>query len=179
MLVGQQVFEMANRELFTLSLPSEARDYADTILQVAQEESVDPMIIAALGQRESRWGHALSPQGPGGTGDYGHGHGLMQIDDRSHSDFLDNYDWTDPYTNVQYAIHNVLKPNLDFFTQKGLQGDQLVSAAVAAYNAGPGNVWKAIQAGKSPDAVTTGRNYASDVLARAASAANAFNSQVS
>ena len=40
-------------------------------------------------------------------------------------------------------------------------------AAIAGYNAGPGNVRKALEAGADPDSVTTGRDYSKDVKARA------------
>jgi hypothetical protein len=43
----------------------------------------------------------------------------------------------------------------------------LFQATVAAYNCGPGNVRKALEAGADVDSLTTGRDYAKDVLDRA------------
>ena len=45
---------------------------------------------------------------------------------------------------------------------------ELIEAAVAAYNAGPGPVASAIEQGRDPDIVTTEGNYSKDVLGRAA-----------
>jgi soluble lytic murein transglycosylase-like protein len=41
-----------------------------------------------------------------------------------------------------------------------------VTRAAAAYNAGPGNVDRALAAGRSADSVTTGSDYGSDVARR-------------
>jgi hypothetical protein len=41
-----------------------------------------------------------------------------------------------------------------------------VARAAAAYNAGPGNVDRAIAAGHSADSVTAGGDYGSDVAGR-------------
>jgi soluble lytic murein transglycosylase-like protein len=41
-----------------------------------------------------------------------------------------------------------------------------VAKAAAAYNAGPGNVDRALAAGRSADSVTAGGNYGSDVARR-------------
>jgi soluble lytic murein transglycosylase-like protein len=134
---------------------------------------VDPLLLAAVIDRESLGGDALKPKGPAGTGDGGHGRGLGQIDDRSHASFLAaKFDsgaplWQDPTFNVLYAA-KLLRKNLDRFGEEG--------PAVAAYNCGPGNVRAALArlpAGASADdrlaAVdqrTAHRNYASDVLRR-------------
>lgn len=81
-----------------------AADLSDVILRVAREKGVSPLLIASILHNESAFGDALSPRGPGGTGDAGHGHGLMQIDDRTWGDWLSQYDWTDPYTNVLKGV---------------------------------------------------------------------------
>lgn len=53
-------------------IPEAARQYLSIISQVAQEEGVDPLLITAIGWRESNWGtaSALDQPGPGGTGDF-------------------------------------------------------------------------------------------------------------
>ena len=104
-------------ELFKLIIPSVARPYADVILQVAREESISPFLITTIGYRESGWGTSpyLDKPGPGGRGDYGHGHGLMQIDDRSWGNWLSKNRWDDPYTNVSFAIGTILKNKINFF----------------------------------------------------------------
>ncbi len=89
----------------------------------------------------------------------------MQIDSRTWGDWLASHDWTDPYTNVRKGAE-ILASDMDYFAARGLEGDEQVQAALAAYNHGPGNVWANIEAGLSPDWETTGGNYASDVWAR-------------
>jgi len=152
-----------NAAALAVALPSEAQPYADVIRQVASERGVDPLLIAAIGQQESRWGQALSPRGPGGTGSGGHDRGLMQISDQTWGDWLAANDWTDPYTNVSKGAE-ILASNLSYFGGKGFEGDDLTHAALAAYNGGPGRVWAAIQNGASPDSVTTGGNYGASVM---------------
>ena len=163
--LASAALDSANDELFRLSLPSNAQPYSDVIKRVSSETGMDPFIIAAIGERESRWGNALHPRGPAGTGDNGYGHGLMQIDSRTWSSWLSSHDWTDPYTNIRKGAE-ILSSNMDYFAGKGLEGDEQVQAALAAYNRGPGNVWAAIEADLSPDWGTAGGNYASDVWAR-------------
>jgi hypothetical protein len=131
-------------------------------------------LLAGVMDRESRGGDVLSPRGPAGTGDVGHGRGLMQIDDRPYHlteddprynqkeaarsvvrmDFIESGDWADPVKNIAFGA-----AHLRFYYD---QADSL-PAAIAAYNAGP----KALTA-RDPDSVTTGGNYSRDVQARAA-----------
>lgn len=114
MVYGGKALEAGMDLYFTLSLPERARGYAEVILRVAKEEGVDPFVIFGLGDRESGWGTFLSPRGPAGRGDQGHGHGLMQIDDRSFGPWLAANDWTDPYTNVKKGVQ-IWKAKLAFF----------------------------------------------------------------
>ena len=171
--LASAALDEVNDAVFRLSLPSRAQPYADLIKRVSQETGMDPWIIAAIGQRESEWGAALNPPGPAGTGDYGHGHGLMQIDDKTWGSWLASHDWTSPYVNVRKGA-DILSSNMDYFASRGLEGDEQVQAALAAYNHGPGNVWANIEAGLSPDTDTAGGDYASDVWARFQSWAGGF-----
>ena len=169
--LASAALDSANDELFRLSLPSSAQPYAPIIKRVSSETGMDPFILAAIGERESRWGNALHPRGPAGTGDNGYGHGLMQIDSRTWSSWLASHDWADPYTNVRKGAE-ILSSNMDYFANQGLEGDEQVQAALAAYNHGPGNVWaniEAMQAGEpgvSIDTGTAGGDYAADVWNR-------------
>lgn len=150
---------------------------------------IDPFLVAAVMDRESRGGEALYPPGPTGTGDFGkpgtpsfrdktkgelgHGRGLMQIDDRFHLPYLRaTYDtgvplWKDPTSNVLYGTWMLWRAMNVLAWEPG---------AVAAYNCGLGAVQRALaMAGldateeeklAAVDALTTGRDYAADVLAR-------------
>ncbi len=166
--IGQSAVDHA--DLFSLAIPSEAAPYAATILAVADETGVDPFLIAAIGQRESRWGLALDAEY---RGDGGHGHGIMQIDDRTWGSWLAGNEWWDPYVNVRKGAE-ILASNLSYFEGKGLSGDALVAAASAAYNRGPGNVWASIRDGSSPDVGTANGDYGSSVLAMANAYASGF-----
>lgn len=152
-----------NAGLFGLAIPSEAAPYAATILAVSEETGVDPFLITAVLMRESRAGLALDAEG---RGDNGHGHGLMQIDDRTWGSWLVANDWLDPYTNIKKGAE-ILASNLSYFEGRGLVEPELTRAAAAGYNAGPGRVWSWIQDSGNPDAGTAGHDYGASVLAMA------------
>jgi len=129
---------------------------------------LQPSVIAAIGSRESAWGLLLSPRGPSGTGDGGYGRGIMQIDAEFHPEFISTGKWTNPKENLTYAIEKVLVPYYNSLDRNtNLQGQELLRATLAAYNAGPGNVLAAYDRGLDVDYYTTGRDYGRDVLDRA------------
>jgi hypothetical protein len=125
-------------------------------------------VLMGINSRESRFGMLLDEDG---LGDGGHGHGEMQIDDRSHKAFCASGRWRDLAASLEYVHANVIIPSFnylaDYFALVGEDYERLFWAAIAGYNAGPGNVRKALEAGALPDSVTTGRNYSRDVKARA------------
>lgn len=204
MVYGRKALEAAMRDFFILSLPSYARDYGDVILIVAREESVDPFVIFALGDRESGWGRYLDSSW---KGDNGHGYGLMQIDDRSNGVWLSQNNWADPYTNVKKGVQ-IFKAKLAFLAGKAsvpglttgstvyvgakaaaargvqpgsyadprpLEGDDLIRGAVAAYNTGEGNVLTSLAVGVPVDRTTAGGDYSSDVIQRMLGAVASFD----
>jgi hypothetical protein len=96
----------------------------------------------------------------------------MQVDDRSHAAFCDGEGWQDLRTSLEYVHHNVIVPSFNYLGENCFElvkedYGALFKATVAAYNCGPGNVRKALEAGTDVDSLTTGRDYAKDVLARA------------
>lgn len=124
-----------------------------------------PSILAAIGSRESGWGLLLDSQD---KGDGGYGHGIMQIDSGSHAEFLRNNNWRDPGVSIKYAVDNVLANYYDYLSRNtSLTGFDLLRGAIASYNAGPGNVVAAINAGLDVDGYTTGKDYSWDVIQRA------------
>ena len=160
------------------------RLYADELAEAAAAScppDVDPQTwaftFAGIIERESGFGAFLSPRGPNGLGDYGHGHGLGQVDDRWNSDepelsrrrmrHLESGDWTDPRKHLTFCAVEVFRRAYDQLPQLG--GDERLKAAAAAYNAGAPAVLDALSLGADPDSVTTKKNYGRDVLARAAS----------
>jgi hypothetical protein len=148
------------------------------------QHDFQPSVIAGIGSRESHWGKILKPAGPGGTGDFakrsfptpfrrgplppdkgGFGRGLMQIDFDFH-EFARGGSWKDPRANILYGAE-VLSSSLKFLKGKtSLEGRDLLRAALAGYNAGPGNALSAYRDGRDIDFYTSGRDYSKDVLNR-------------
>jgi hypothetical protein len=177
MIIGS--WDSAKNLAFAAALPSNevsffqnktGLDLATFILQQAQAAGVSPAILYGLGHLESGWGTQLDSNF---TGDNGHGHGYLQIDDGSWADWLANNNWQDPVVNVQKGLSILL----DYYNQlqaklSGLSIPQLIQVALAAYNAGPGRVAsavsKALTAGTDPvvaaNAVTYGGDYLTDLI---------------
>jgi LysM repeat protein len=150
----------ASNTATSANLPQPYAKYQNDIMAASKKYGIPPQIITGVMSRETN--------GQNEIGDGGHGRGLMQIDDRSHGAWLASHDnGLDPASNIDYGT-SILKSNLDYF-----HGD--MTKALAAYNAGPGNVDAAVSRGLSPDAYTTGGNYASDVLNRAQGFAKYFS----
>lgn len=141
--------------------------------EAGRQYKLDPYLLAAIAWRESRGGDALTPPGPEGTGDVGHGHGIMQIDDRSHARFIAEKDengmplWTKPRENILEGARILREECLHHFPdEEGL--------GVAAYNCGAHGVnagLSRLPPGATPlqrlnavDAHTTGGDYAVSVL---------------
>jgi peptidoglycan hydrolase-like protein with peptidoglycan-binding domain len=105
------------------------------------------------------------------AGDGGHGRGVFQIDDRFHGDWLRRHGAGRPGAvpsvedGAEYAAQ-LLSANLAYGRSKGLSGRRLLKFAAAAYNAGAGGAWKALQLTGDPDSGTANRNYGADVLDR-------------
>ena len=90
----------------------------------------------------------------------------MQIDFDAH-EFARTGTWQDPRENILYGC-KVLADSRDLIQRKAnLQGRSLLRAALAGYNAGPGNALRALRDGYDVDFFTTGRDYSKDVLNRA------------
>lgn len=151
--------EDISEALLVRALPARGKPFAGFILASARKWRLDPWKLAGVLARESGFGAYLQPPTPAGKGDNGHGHGLAQIDDRTWGAWLASRDWTDAATNIDKGAE-ILSTELARFG-----GDY--SKALAAYNAGPANVRRAVSQGKHPDTVTTGKDYSSNVLDRA------------
>lgn len=165
----------------------EAAKYKDSVVEAASTYGFPPAVIGGIGSRESHWGLILKPagSGPAGTGDFlerraparyrsgplpsdggGFGRGLMQIDFDAH-EFARTGNWKDPKENILYGC-KVLADSRDFIQRKArLEGRDLLRAALAGYNCGPGNALRAVRDGRDIDFYTTGRDDSKDVLNRA------------
>lgn len=138
----------------------------------------DPLLLLAIIERESAGGEALKPRGPGGRGDGGHGYGLAQIDDRFHPSFIaahgpDNLPlWQEPPFSILHLAFHL------HFLERYFDGlmDEPMLPAIASYNASKEKVRDRIRSLVPPvprkqliealDAITTGGDYVSDVLAK-------------
>jgi len=175
-------FDRNNRSL--LEQLEEANKYRNYIESAAHRYGIQPAVVCGIGSRESRWGLALRPPHPGGTGDFtrrgprgdrqtslppdgqGYGRGLMQIDYDWH-EFARTGKWYSPPDNILYACSLLDKSKTFFKSRVNLDEDQELRAILAAYNCGSTATLRAIQAGLDFDANTTGKDYSRDVLNRA------------
>jgi LysM repeat protein len=105
-----------------------------------QEWGFAPALLAAIAVRESACGLDLDENG---LGDNGHGHGIMQIDDRSFGGLFDErYPrfWIDPMWNIAAAAA-ILDAKWQYLQKHtALEDRELTWAAVAAYNCGEGRM---------------------------------------
>ena len=145
------------------------------IQQAADFFGFEPGLVAAIIDRESLGGEALTPPTRLGRGDGNHGHGLMQIDDRAHPDFCSDIEkWGNAQLNIMKGTE-ILKWGFETCGHH-------IEGAVATYNSG----WARVKDGivkpwirelyqrKKPelptidelDVFTTGHDYVSDVMAR-------------
>ncbi|MEX2352210.1 MAG: transglycosylase SLT domain-containing protein, partial [Balneolaceae bacterium] len=124
-------------------------------MDASQKYKIPLAILLAVASRESNMGLSLSVAG---TGDHGFGHGIMQVDVRHHPEFTDRHSALDYQANIDYGA-GFLAGLIRAFNGE-------IRPAIAAYNAGQSRVRMAVQAGLDPDYVTTGGDYAMDVLHR-------------
>ena len=150
--------------------------YGSILISAAGQYRHRPEVLAGIMMRETAGGtsHLLDCIGPAGRGDGGHGHGLMQIDDRSFPEFCQSDRWADPKWNILMGAE-VLAGKLQALRKLtaihliyGMEAEDMERAAIAAYNCGAGRVVQALTEGKDVDAHTAGKNYSSRVLAAAA-----------
>jgi hypothetical protein len=109
----------------TSVLAGEGVNYAGAIVTAAVKHGVDPVLLAAVAAQET--GGPGSNGGRNVVGDGGHGHGLFQIDDRSHA-FAQTPASMDPAENADYAA-GMLSGLLKRFGGN-------VRAALSTYNSG-------------------------------------------
>jgi len=130
----------------------------DYFVQSAKKYGIPVSILLAIASRESGIGTDPTYLANNFTGGDGHGRGIMQIDDRWHI-FAKITAPNDDQANILYGAE-YLKNLLNQFPYNK-------QAAIAAYNAGPGNVRYVLGIGQHPDSATTGKDYSADVLKRA------------
>lgn len=140
--------------------------FQDAILTAAKKHGVPAEVLAGILSRETRGMQQFF------IGDHGHGHGPMQIDDRSFPGICAAY--RAKQKSDAEMIHfgaEVLRQKIMYLRlvpQLANDHDMLERAGIAAYNCGEGNVKRCVKLGADLDKLTTGQNYSADVLERAA-----------
>lgn len=120
-------------------------------------------VLIAISSRETN----INPKYQHAKGDGGHGHSIMQIDDRSFPNFCNSGDWKDPAKAVRMGAQ-VLSNKLDEVKRvKGIPEADRLRIAIAGYNCGARRACDHYLNGRSPDSSTTGKDYSADVLERA------------
>jgi hypothetical protein len=104
------------------------------------------------------------------VGDSGHGRGLFQIDDRSHTDFLTRNGAAGaggkpPIGAAALYAAALLRGNLDYGAANGVKQADRPKFMLSAYNAGAGGAIAGYREGDS-DRRTTGSDYGRAVLLR-------------
>ncbi|XP_070174549.1 glycine, glutamate and proline-rich protein-like [Littorina saxatilis] len=130
--------------------------------QVANANCIEASIIGGIASRETNGGASLGADGLG-TSDH-NGYGIMQCD--IHTSGL-------PCRNcppkscchIEMMVHQKIIPDINYFKSKfpSWSIEHQVQAAIAAYNAGRSG----IHSFSNVDAITTGKDYSNDVIARA------------
>lgn len=114
-------------------------------------------LLLAVASRESGIGSNSYYQSHNHVGSDGTSVGIMQLNYAYVPNFIT--DWAhDDQANINEAARQLAG------YLKQFPGN--TQAALDAYNAGAGDVQTALGQGKNPDSVTTGGNYASDILQR-------------
>lgn len=141
-----------------------AKDNGWDVLFAASEAAhgLPPGILSAIASRETNTKNIV--------GDGGHGRGLMQIDDRSHSSWLVGHGAGDGGApDVGAAIDlagSMIAASIAHGRANGVADSDLLKYAASAYNAGDGNALTGYKSSGDSDSRTTGHNYGADVLRR-------------
>lgn len=112
-VIGKAI-DAAKEEAFARLLPVRSQPFAQDLLAVSAQSGISATILWAIMEWESRSATALTPPNPAGTGDNGHGRGLMQVDDRYHAEWLASNPWWEPRTNIDKGAA-ILNQKLAFF----------------------------------------------------------------
>lgn len=127
-----------------------------------KESKLPPGLLLAIASQETDMNDVV--------GDGGHGRGLFQIDDRSHTTFLRQQGANRPGGKpavpaaAKYAA-GLVRFNFDFGVKHGVPERDRLKFALSAYNAGAGGALEGFKAGDS-DRRTTGGDYGKAVLGR-------------
>lgn len=143
----------------------------------------DTADLMAIASRESDF----DPKWLTKAGDGGNGFGLMQADKRSFPEFTKGDGWKDARTGILFGAKVLMQKwhdvessagkrltvkssktgKISSFTAKPVAGIAAQQVAIASYNAGRWPLYSYAK-GDNPDQYTTGKDYSTDVMQRAA-----------
>ena len=147
------------------------KGWIDAFKAVAAKRNFPVEVLMGIASRETNMRNIL--------GDGGHGHGIMQIDDRSFADFCKSGAWKDgsqcivmgalvldqKRTQIESGKGKNLRVGNTTFTGAAFTEAELLRVAVAAYNSGLRSYMNFSRNG-NPDLGTTGHDYSTDVMKR-------------
>jgi hypothetical protein len=125
-------------------------------------KTLPPGILLAVASQETDMNDVV--------GDGGHGRGLFQIDDRSHTDFLQRNGGSGagkkpPIAAATLYAAGILRWGFDYGESNGVKAADRLKFMLSAYNAGAGGAIAGYREGDS-DRRTTGGDYGRAVLLR-------------
>ena len=127
-----------------------------------RRHALPPALLLAVASRETNCRDVV--------GDFGHGRGVFQIDDRFHHDWLAEHGAaaagkTPPVGAAAELAAALLVEAIAVARRHELAGDNAAKFAASAYNAGLGGALAGLRRGDS-DLETTRHDYGADVVAR-------------
>jgi peptidoglycan hydrolase-like protein with peptidoglycan-binding domain len=141
--------------------------YKDSFISAAALYDIPPAILAAIASRETRGGQLLDEEGYSIYGG-NQGFGIMQVDAGYHSPH--GSPTSDEHIEQAAGIFASFRTRLANDHPEWTDA-QILKAAVAAYNCGPGR----INSVSGMDSLTTGKDYSNDTWVRAQYYSRFFN----
>jgi hypothetical protein len=139
-----------------LAALNRAMDASGVMRMAGSASGVDWTILGGIGIRETGFRNVLQPDG--------NGVGVFQIDIGPSNPGVSVGQAMDPVFAANYAAQKLKNNQIELSQRTTLEGESLLAATVATYNAGVSRVARAVHNGRTPDSVTTGGNYSSNVL---------------
>lgn len=133
---------------------AKAVGWLETFTKCSHKYSIPLEILLGVGSRETNIRNIL--------GDDGHGHGIMQVDDRSYPLWCKSGEWMDPHKSIDMGAY-VLSLKI---AKASKTGNAALRVGIASYNVGSKAIEDYLRF-KNPDRRTTGHDYSADVLRRA------------
>lgn len=132
-----------------------------TFVHAGVEFNIPASLLMAIASRETEF----NPYFISHPGDEGHGHGLMQIDNRSYPEFCSSEGWKDPHENIMKGAEVFAEKYKGALREVGDRlgcNSDLIYIATSAYNCGVEAAVRNYLNHNNPDLTTTNHNYAAD-----------------